>query len=134
MLCKFLDYTKYRSPLSIFFETDTDLRTSSGDGRFQFWLQNQSDPCKHGLHHKKQIRPGEVVTHQIKWTKKGQCEIVYYTEAQRLCNGQIREDLLGCEASSSGGDSGEWPVARVKIARPPGVAPKQIYVASWTNP
>jgi hypothetical protein len=97
-------------------------------------LQNQNDPCKHGLHHKKQIWPGEVVTHQIKWTKKDLCEIVYYAKAQRLCDGQIREDLLGCEAGSSGGDSGDWPIARVQIAKPPSIPPKQIHVASWPNP
>lgn len=127
-----VDYTSGRSPVSLYIQTDKTLNRSQ-TGRTNVLLVNQNDPVSYGLLHKKQVRPGEVITHDFQWLQdntREDCCITFYAESDRLNATGVHNGLLVSDEDSTG----QWVIAQVPLSKPITANSGTMFIASWPNP
>ncbi|KAF2022918.1 hypothetical protein EK21DRAFT_95336 [Setomelanomma holmii] len=125
-----LDYTAGRSPVSIYFKTDTELNAASEASNF-IVLTQASDPLQYGLVSRLQAQPGELLTLDVSWGEDNTCEVLFYAEHARAEETMSWNDLL---VTKSLLEDECYTIARTRLRKPEKYTPREIYVAAWPNP
>jgi hypothetical protein len=111
-------------------QVDDDLHQDSG-GTHYFILVMKDDPLvPNGLINRWQCRPGEIITHDVEWSKDDDdLEVVYFATRLRPKETDVKDGLLRTSAIPA--DSLET-IASVTVPISE-YRPKQIFIASWPN-
>ncbi|KAF2818945.1 hypothetical protein CC86DRAFT_152832 [Ophiobolus disseminans] len=124
-----LDYLKGRSPVSITFKSDATLDPLSKECNHVI-VTNMGDPICHGLLHKSQQVPGEVITHDLHWTDDKEFAVLFRAHHARIDAFKVCGDFL---VASSQPQTESYTIAEIALQKPLDFTPKHIYLASWPN-